>query len=192
MKAQRDIGALPLDIVDTPRLSVTEIASLVRARFKSLKTRLVVIDHLHRISPPTHMRTSPRFDQVRYIAESLKDLARSLDLPIIALAQLSKDRRRRSDSRPVMGDIEYIPDREADNIILCWQPGLELGPAPVDEDYKSADLAATARSEWHRRKTFWTNKVEVIAAKRRFGVVGDVKLFFDGATMRLSNLEGSG
>lgn len=64
---------LPLDIVDNPSMSLTDIAIRAKAGKKRLITRLIVIDHLHRIGAPAHVVRQIRLEQVRYISAGLKD-----------------------------------------------------------------------------------------------------------------------
>lgn len=186
-QARADILALPLDIIDTPALSITDISTRAKADKKRLNTKLIVIDHLHRIAPPAHMAKSIRLEQVRYVAAALKDLSGDLGIPIICLAQLSADVERRPDHRPRISDIEYLPERDADNILLLWRPSLYIGSAPIDEDFKSAEQAQKAKEEYYKRYNFWKGKAEAILAKRRFGASSHVVLGFDENSLRFTD-----
>jgi replicative DNA helicase len=186
IQAGQSIKKLPLDLVDDRDMSVSDIRARARADIKRLNTKLIVIDHLHRLKPVAHMARAPKFDQVRYDASGLKDMAADLDLPVLVLAQLSSDVERRPDHRPRISDIEYLPERECDNIVLIWRPELYLGVAPVDEDFKSAEMAQAAKTAFYKRQNFWKGKAEAILAKRRFGPTAAVPLDFDGKTFQFS------
>lgn len=187
LAARAEMLKLPLDIVDTPGMSITDIIVRVKADIRRLGTKLVVIDHLHRIGAPSHMARASRLDQVRYVAAALKDLSGDLGIPILCLAQLSADVERRPDHRPRISDIEYLPERDADNILLLWRPYLYLGAAPNDDDFKSAELAQKAKEEFYKRSNFWKAKAEAILAKRRFGASSQVVLGFDENTLRFND-----
>lgn len=187
LRARSDMLALRLDVIDTPALSITDISIRAKADKKRLGTKLIVIDHLHRIAAPAHMSKTIRLEQVRYISPALKDLAGELDLPILCLAQLSSDVERRPDHRPRISDIEYLPERDADNILLLWRPALYLGAPPLEEDFKSVEQCEKAKQEYWKRTNYWKSRAEAILAKRRFGAPSNVLLGFEEATLRFTD-----
>lgn len=189
VRARSDMLRLPLDIVDTPSMTFSDIAIRAKADKRRLNTRLIVIDHLHRIGAPAHMSKSIRLEQVRYIAAALKDLSGDLGIPIICLAQLSADVERRPDHRPRISDIEYLPERDADNIVLFWRPGLYVTEAPPREDFKSDESWESAKHVHYAKANKWKGKAQAIMAKRRFGSTADVTLGFDETTLRFADVE---
>jgi replicative DNA helicase len=126
MKARVELRRLPILVYDAPGQTLTDIQLRGRVAVRRQKVRLLVIDHLHRIKPAAPMARLSRLDQVAFITESLKDLARTLGVPILLLAQLSRDAERREDPRPVVADVKYAGEADPDNIILLWRPELHM------------------------------------------------------------------
>lgn len=189
LRARREMGSLPLDIVDTPSMGLTDIVIRAKADIRRLNTKLIVIDHLHRIAPPAHMNKTIRLEQVRYISAALKDLSGDLGIPILCLAQLSADVERRPDHKPRISDIEYLPERDADNIVLFWRPCMYATEPPNEDDFKSAELFEKAKGVHYAKINKWKGKAQAIAAKRRFGATDDVTLTFDETTLRFADVE---
>lgn len=184
VEARREILTLPLQICDEPGLSLATIRIKAKANKVRYGTKFTMIDHLHRMAPASSMERAGRLEQVRYNSAGLKDLAAELGHPILLLAQLSGDVEKRPDHRPRISDIEYLPERDPDNICLFWRPELYLGSPPQDEDFKSAELAQSAKEAFYKKANRWKEKAEVIMAKRRFGAPSQTILGFDGARLR--------
>lgn len=185
IKARAALRDLPLLIRDKPSMSITDILMGARVSRRRKHTRLIVIDHLHRIGPPETRFRLPRNEQVQMITEALKTLASSLGIPILLLAQLSRHGERREDHRPVVSDIEYAGERDFDNIVLLWRPELYMGenPPPLP-DRLDREKKAEANAAWLRRRDAVRGKAEFVLAKNRMGPVGAVWLDFDGPRTR--------
>jgi replicative DNA helicase len=183
LRARAALHELPLLIRD----SITDILMGARVSRRRKHTRLIVIDHLHRIGPAETKYRMPRNEQVRAITESLKTLASSLGIPILLLAQLSRHSERREDHRPVVADIEYAGERDFDNIALLRRPELYLGekPPPLPDRLDEAKKVE-ANAAWWRRRDAVRGKAELILAKARMGAVGATWLDFDGPRTRFS------
>jgi replicative DNA helicase len=166
-KTVRRIGNAPLYIDDSPNPSLLEIASKSR-RLKAEKgLELVILDYLQL------MQASSRYEnrnlEIAAISRGLKQLAKELDIPVIALSQLSRQPERRgSDHRPQLADL-----REGGSI---------------EQD---ADLVAFIyRHEvYHPEEEEARGLAEVILAKHRNGETGTIELFFRGEVTTFDNLE---
>lgn len=187
LSARAALHELPLLIRDKPSMSITDILMTARVSHRRKRTRLIVIDHLHRIGPSETRYRLPRNEQVQAITESLKTLASSLGIPILLLAQLSRHGERREDHRPVVSDIEYAGERDFDSIALLWRPELYLGEnAPALPDRITKEKKAEAAAAWWKRRDAVRGKAEFILAKSRMGAVGATWLDFDGPRTRFS------
>lgn len=194
LAARARLRALPIRVDDTPGQTLADITIKARTAKRRHKTRLILIDHLHRIAPSKDMIRLPRTEQIQMTTRRLKDLAETLGVPILLLAQLSRDnvRRQGKDSaRPTTADLKYAGEDDADNIILLWRPAEHMDEAPPESNLKNEELVAKAKDEWWKRKTFWKSKAEAIFAKRRFGATGHVILTFDGVRTRFTDMEPS-
>ena len=97
-------------------------------------------------------------------------MARSLGVPVLLLCQLVKEVERREDPRPMVSDIKYAVEADADNILLLWRPELHMPErAPTASDKISEEKAADIAAKYHQRRMAVRGKAEIIGAKLRFG-----------------------
>jgi replicative DNA helicase len=158
------LGA-PLFIDDTPAISILEL----RAKARRLKMRhdvaLLIVDYLQLIQSPSSKRES-RQQEIAEISRSLKTLAKELNIPIIAVSQLSRAVEHREDKRPRLADL-----RES---------------GAIEQD---ADLVAFIFREEHYTPTSENKGIaEIIIGKQRHGPIGEVKLGFQKEYTKFVNL----
>lgn len=144
----------PLFIDDTAGITLTEMRSRLRRLKVEHGLNLVVIDYLQLIQ--AHGRSDNRQQEISEISRSLKGLARELDVPIIALSQLSRSVEQRQDKRPMLSDIR------------------ESGSIEQDADV----VAFLYRDDYYDPESEKKNIVEVIIGKQRNGPTGKVELVF--------------
>ncbi len=144
-------------------------AMSLRGRARRLKAKvgeldMIVIDYLQLLSFP---RSESRQQEISSIARALKGLARELDIPVIALAQLSRAVELREDKRPQLSDLRESGtiEQDSDVVLLLFRP--EYYP-----QYQTGEHEGVA---------------EVICAKQRNGPTGTIKLRFQASTMRFEN-----
>lgn len=160
------LQAIPIYIDDTPNRSIYDIRSKARALVRQYGVRMIIVDYLTKIR--SSQRRETRDQEVTDVAESLKDLARELDVAVIALAQLNRECEKRSDKRPMLSDL-----RESGGI-----------------EQAADDIMFLYRDEVYNTREDNPNKgiAEVIVAKQRNGPEGRVRLAFYGPTMGFRNL----
>lgn len=110
---------------DTPNIPILELRSKARRMVKDFNIDILLIDYLQLITVEETMRKSPRHEQIAYVSRSLKGLARQLDIPVIALAQLNRDiESRGEDSRPRLSDLKDSGsiEQDADLVIFIHKP----------------------------------------------------------------------
>ncbi|GAE27617.1 replicative DNA helicase [Halalkalibacter wakoensis JCM 9140] len=169
-QAANAIGAIEkwdMEIIDNPSIKVSEIRSKlseIKRRYPN-REHLVIIDYLQLIQPSSK-RGENRQQEVSDISRSLKAMARELDVPIIALSQLSRKVESRQVKRPMMSDIR------------------ESGSIEQDADI----VAFLYRDDYYDHDTDQPNKVEIIVAKQRNGPVGTVEALFEKEYGRFVNL----
>jgi replicative DNA helicase len=142
-------------IDDTPGLTVAEIRAKCRRLKRERGLGLIVIDYLQLI----HGRGKPgesRQQEVSEISRTLKQIARELNVPVIALSQLSRSVEQRQDKRPMLSDLR------------------ESGSIEQDADI----VAFLYRDDYYDKESEKKNIVEIIIAKQRNGPVGTVELVF--------------
>jgi replicative DNA helicase len=188
VEAARTQRECPLHIDPAPGLTVTQIAGRARRHKQNLerqgrKLGLVVIDHMH-IVRPSNRYSGARVNEVGEISAALKGLAKELDVPVIALAQLSRGLESRDDKRPTMADLRDSGsiEQDADAIIFVYREAyyLERETAPnAEREAVRIDRLIDAKDQ-----------LEAIVAKQRNGPTGTVHLFCDIACNAVRDREG--
>ncbi len=160
----------PVYVDDAPAQTVLEI----RAKARRLKTEknigLIIIDYLQLMQGPANIESRER--EISHISRSLKSLAKELNIPVIALAQLNRAVETRTDKRPQLSDLRESGSIEQDaDVVLFLNRPEYYGIKTFPDDGSSTEGIA-----------------EVIIGKQRNGPVGDVKLAFIKEYARFENL----
>jgi replicative DNA helicase len=116
VQAGRHLATLPIHIVDTPRLMLPDALMQMRAMRRRHGIKLFIVDHRDLFGRDPNDRDE--LGWYRNITQMLKVTAKSLNIPIVLLVQLSRDIERREDKKPRMSDLMYSGEADADNIIL--------------------------------------------------------------------------
>lgn len=166
MHSTKEFKELDLFIDDTASISLTEL----RAKAKRMKVEhgidLIVIDYLQLMTIDVG-RNENRQQEISNISRGLKGLAKELNIPVLALSQLSRKSEERSNKRPMLSDL-----RES---------------GAIEQD---ADVAMLLyRDDYYDQESPEANIIEVIIAKHRNGPTGTVKLFFEKSYTSFSDLE---
>ncbi len=188
-----DLNRLKLYIDDTPALSI----SAIRTRARRLKRKeglgLIIIDYLQLLRGSS-TSSENRVQEVSEVTRGLKALAKELDLPVIALSQLSRAVEQREDKRPQLSDLRESGsiEQDADVVMFVFREQYYLersepGRRPDETDEKFNER----HSKWMQRCEEVHNTAEVIVAKQRHGPVGTVRLSFLGEYTKFGNLADS-
>jgi len=188
--AAQELSRLPLHIDDTPALSV----SAVRTRCRRLKRNgglgLIVIDYLQLLRGSS-VRAENRVQEISEITRNLKALAKELDVPVLALSQLSRQVEQREDKRPQLSDLRESGSIEQDSDVVMFvfreQYYLERAE-PGRRPDEAEDRFNERYDSWKKRLEEVHNTAEVILAKQRHGPVGTLRLFFDGNFTKFGDL----
>ncbi len=171
-KLARAMGALseaPIYIDDSPTLSAMEIRAKARKLRAEHGLGLVVVDYIQMVQ--ARGRVENRTQELSEIARALKSMAKELEVPLIAISQLSRAAETLGSRRPMLSHLRESGELEAvaDVVLFLYR-----------EDYYDVEKAQRGGKE---------NVCEVVIAKHRNGPVGTVELFFEKAISRFSNLE---
>ena len=163
-KASSELAELPIYIDDTPGLSSAELRAKCRKAKLEKGIGMVVIDYLQLMESKAN--NASRQQEISEISRSLKILAKELNIPVIALSQLSRAPEQRPDHRPILSDLRESGsiEQDADIVMFLYR-----------EDYYNPD-------------TEKKNVAEVIIAKNRQGSTGTVELAWLGQYTRFANL----
>lgn len=138
---------------------------------------LIVVDYLQLMEA----QARNRYEEVTKISIALKSLAMSVKAPVLALSQLSRAVEQRDDKRPTLSDLRESGqlEQDADSILFCYRPEYYLERDQPDE----SNLEESA--DWHDAMARVKNRVDIILAKQRQGMVGTARLGINVATNHL-------
>ncbi len=190
--AAQELNELPLYIDDTPALSVSAVRTRARRLARTHGLGMIVIDYLQLLQGTTGKRSENRVQEISDITRSLKALAKELNVPVLALSQLSRAVEQREDKRPQLADLRESGsiEQDADVVMFVFREQYYLERAEPGRRPEEAEDKFNQRYEdWHKRLAEVTNTAETIIAKQRHGPVGAVRLFFDGQYTRFADLD---
>ena len=192
IEAAKYLSHAPLYIDDTPGLSIASVRTRAR-RLKRLvpSLGLIVIDYLQLLSGSGKSGEN-RVQEVSEITRGLKGLAKELNLPVVALSQLSRSVESREDKHPQLSDLRESGSIEQDADVVMFVYREEYYHArsePTRRADEGEDKFNNRYQQWMERGEEVRNVAEVLIAKQRHGPIGTVPLHFDGQFTRFSNLE---
>ena len=184
VRVSQTLHQIPLYIDDTPALSISAIRTRCRRLARQQGLGLVVVDYLQLLSSNPGARSENRVVEVSQITRGLKALAKELNVPVIALSQLSRAVENREGKRPQLSDLRESGsiEQDADVVMFVYREQYYLERDKVDED------KIEEHNRWKENCERAHNKAEVIVAKQRHGPIGTVSLYFDSHHTKFANL----
>ena len=119
-EASRDLYELPLFVDDTPGLSIAQMRTRARRMKRQRGLSLIVVDYLQLMQPSGRSRSDNRVQEVSEITRGLKAIAKDLDVPVLALSQLSRQVEQREDKRPQLSDLRESGSIEQDADVVMF------------------------------------------------------------------------
>lgn len=189
-RAARNLQELPLFIDDTPGLSIAAL----RTRARRLKRRhdigFIVVDYLQLLQGSSKSGDN-RVQEISEISRGLKTLAKELNVPVLALSQLSRAVEQREDKRPQLSDLRESGsiEQDADMVWFVFREDYYVAAhepkRPTDQDDAKVheDYA-----KWAEKMERIFGLAELIIAKQRHGATGKVRLRFEAKTTKFSDL----
>ena len=184
LSSSDDLKKLNLFIDDTPALSISAIRTRARRLKRKLGLDLIILDYLQLVNGESKKTNDNRVQEISDITRGLKAIAKELDIPVIALSQLSRKVEDREEKRPQLADLRESGaiEQDADLVVFLYR-----------EEYY---LARTEPPEGTEKHEMWTNKMEkvhniaeAIIAKHRHGPISKVKLHFNPSWTKFSDLD---
>jgi replicative DNA helicase len=181
--ASQEMSQVPLYIDQTGGISIAQLAARARKLKRQKGLGLVVVDYLQLLTGSK--RTSDgRVQEITEITTGLKTLAKELNVPVIALSQLSRQVENREDKRPQLSDLRESGsiEQDADVVMFVYR----------EDYYLEREKPREGTAEFLDWQTKWgaaLGKAEIIIGKHRHGPTGIVELAFEGQYTRFSNLE---
>ena len=184
VQAQQTLERLPLVIEDQSGLNPQMIAAKARAVHRKHGLGLLVVDHLHIVATPASTERMGATWAVGQVSNALKRLAKDMDIPVLALAQLNRGVEGRDDKRPTMSDLRQSGEieQDAEAIMMLYRPEYYLSKHPPEQaKNENAERYADSVRSYFDQKERLAGKAEVILPKVRDGETGTVSLHFDGS-----------
>ncbi|MDF2094574.1 replicative DNA helicase [Aquibaculum arenosum] len=188
--AARELQALRLFIDDTPAISVPALRTRARRLKRQHGLSLIVVDYLQLMTVPGGGKSDSRVQEVSEITRGLKAIAKELDVPVIALSQLSRQVEQREDKRPQLSDLRESGsiEQDADMVLFVYREQYYLERAePMRRENENDEKYHERYERWKQRCEEVYGLAEVIVAKQRHGPIGIRKLTFDGDTTRFGD-----
>ncbi len=182
VEAAKQLEACPLYIDDTPALPISQLAARARRLKRTHGLDVLFIDYLQLVRPAT--AKDSRVNEVSEITQGLKAIAKELDIPVVALSQLSRQVESRDDKRPQLSDLRESGSIEQDADVVMFVYREEY----YKEREKPGDHELDKMQVWMDDMEALRGKAEVIIGKQRHGPIGHIELSFEGQFTRFGNL----
>ena len=180
--AAKELEAAPLFIDDTPALPISQLAARARRLKRTHGLDVLFIDYLQLVRGTG--RSENRVNEISEITMGLKAIAKELDIPVIALSQLSRQVENREDKRPQLSDLRESGSIEQDADVVMFVFREEY----YKEREKPGDHELDKMGIWQEEMERLHGKAEVVIGKQRHGPIGTVELSFEGQFTRFGNL----
>jgi replicative DNA helicase len=173
-----ELEALPLYVDDGAALTIAALRTRARRLKRQHGLDLIVVDYLQLLQGSSQRKNDNRVQEVSEITRGLKTLAKELDVPVVALSQLSRNVESRSDKRPQLSDLRDSGsiEQDADVVIFVYREEYYLERGTQEQRAQLSDVEGMA---------------ELHIAKHRQGPTGLVKVRFDGPTTRFTDVDRS-
>lgn len=169
VEATGSLGGLKMFLDDTPALSVMQLRTKCRRLYRESGLDLVIVDYLQLMTTGGRVDGTNRVQEISHISRNLKEIAREINVPIVAGAQLSRAVEQRTDKRPVLSDLRESGSIEQDADVVMF----------------------IYRDEMYNENTERPNEADIIVAKHRNGPTGQIELFFNKELTQFANLKRS-
>jgi replicative DNA helicase len=189
-RAAVELEGLPLYIDDTPALTIAALRTRARRLKRQRGVGLIIVDYLQLLQGSGRSSNDNRVQEISEISRGLKSLAKELNVPVIALAQLSRAVEQREDKRPQLSDLRESGsiEQDADIVMFIYREDYYVAAREPKRPNEGDDAKIwDGHAEWMRDMERVNGMAELIVAKQRHGATGKVKLRFEPKITRFSD-----
>jgi replicative DNA helicase len=181
-RAAAELESLPFYIDDTPGLTIAALRARARRLKRQKNIGMVIVDYLQLLQGTGRSSNDNRVNEISEISRGLKTLAKELNVPVIALSQLSRAVEQREDKRPQLSDLRESGsiEQDADMVLFIYREDYYLANRQPAEDHP--DFA-----QWQEEMGRVYGLAEIIVAKQRHGATGKVRVKFDSRITKFSD-----
>ena len=190
-RASGELEHLPLYIDDTPGLTIAALRTRARRLKRQRGIGVVVVDYLQLLQGSGNNRDGNRVQEISEISRGLKQLAKELSVPVIALSQLSRAVEQREDKRPQLSDLRESGsiEQDADMVWFVYRDEYYVQSREPKRPLEGDDAKTwEAHGDWQREMERAFGISELIIAKQRHGATGKVRLKFEARITKFSDL----
>jgi replicative DNA helicase len=193
VQVSREIASLPIQIDDTPAITMSALRTRCRRLKRTKGLALVIVDYLQLMRPAAGTKPENRVLEISMITQGLKALAKELAVPVMALSQLSRQVENREDKRPQLSDLRESGsiEQDADAVMFIYRDEYYLEqkmPKEIAFD-GSSEKFNSAMDDWQQRMAKAHNRADLIIAKQRHGPTGSIPLLFEAEFTRYADLD---
>ncbi len=190
-RASSELEDLNLYIDDNPILTIATLRARARRLQRLYGIDLIIIDYLQLMSSSNNNKNEGRVQEISEITRGLKAIAKELDIPIIALSQLSRQVEQREDKRPQLSDLRESGtiEQDSDVVMFIFRESYYLERMePIKKPEESEEKYHERTSRWQELCEKAHSTAEIIIAKQRHGPIGSIKTHFESNYTRFSDL----
>ena len=189
-RAAGDLSELPFFIDDTPALSIAALRTRARRMKRQHGIGLIVVDYLQLLQGSGKGGIENRVQEISEISRGLKTLAKELQVPVLALSQLSRAVESREDKHPLLSDLRESGsiEQDADIVLFVYREEYyhDLKSPEIPKENSSAEVK-DKYLKWQVKKNEVQGLAEVVVAKQRHGSTGTVPLTFHKSTTKFAD-----
>jgi replicative DNA helicase len=181
-RAAADLETLPFYIDDTPGLTIAALRARARRLKRQKNIGMVIVDYLQLLQGAGRNNNDNRVNEISEISRGLKTLAKELNVPVIALSQLSRAVEQREDKRPQLSDLRESGsiEQDADIVLFIYREDYYLATKQPAEDHPEF-------ATWQEEMGRVYGLAEILVSKQRHGATGKVRVRFDSRITKFSD-----
>ena len=183
IETSKNISELPLYIDETPAISIAALSNRARRIKRLFGCELVVVDYIQ-LMRAANIRNDGRVQEISEITQGLKALAKELNVPVLALSQLSRAVEQRDVKKPQLSDLRESGsiEQDADVVMFVYREAYY-------EERKEPSLASVEHAEWQAKMSEISNLAEIMISKHRHGPTGNVKVEFESMFTKFKDIQ---
>ena len=183
IETSKNIFELPLYIDETPAITIAAISNRSRRIKRLFGLELIVVDYIQ-LMRSVGKKEFNRVQEISEITQGLKALAKELDVPVLALSQLSRAVEQRDDKKPQLADLRESGsiEQDADVVMFVYRAAYYL-------ERKEPALGSIEHAEWQQKMDEISSLAEIMISKQRHGPTGNVKVEFEAMYTKFKDLE---
>jgi len=183
IETSKNIIDLPLYIDETPAITISALSNRARRIKRLFGLELIIVDYIQ-LMRSAGKKDYNRVQEISEITQGLKALAKELDVPVLALSQLSRAVEQRDDKKPQLADLRESGsiEQDADVVMFVFREAYY-------QERKEPNLGSIEHAEWQQKMNEISNLAEIMISKQRHGPTGNVKVEFEAMYTKFKDIE---